>query len=240
MKSRKKAQIWVSAILYILIIVISITLILEAGIPVLNNLRDRAAFTEIKDNLLGLNQHIKDISSEGPGSQRVIPIEVNKGEVTIADDKITWELKTKEKVVDPGQRLDIGNLVITSNVDVTSKETVDSYIMQNTHLYVNISKLGTKANYTNISTSDLIRFMKYKDNNEILNGTFNFIVAGNSTSGSGNGYTAINPSGNNSNIDSATVTAYMNTTSFIYELKFILESQSDFLKVDLKNVEEVT
>jgi len=74
-----KAQIWVSAILYILVITVVMVLVLNAGVPIIQDLQDKTVFTRSKNTFLSLNQHISEVSEEGVGSQRVVPIEIEKG-----------------------------------------------------------------------------------------------------------------------------------------------------------------
>ena len=71
---KRRAQIWVSAILYILITVVAVIIILEAGNPIVNGLRDRTAFSKTKDAMQVLDQYIMDVAEGGPGSQRVVPL----------------------------------------------------------------------------------------------------------------------------------------------------------------------
>ncbi|MBW2999994.1 hypothetical protein KY339_04940, partial [Candidatus Woesearchaeota archaeon] len=82
-----KAQIWISALLYILIAVIVMVIILEATSPLLENLKDESVYTETKSNFVSLNQHISDVSNAGTGSQRVVPVEIRKGELKVGNDQ---------------------------------------------------------------------------------------------------------------------------------------------------------
>src|SRR3989344_1349204 len=73
----KKAQIWESSILYLLIISVVIAIVLEAGVPMMDNLRDKSVVMQIRDSFINLDQHIREISTAGPGSQRVVPSETS-------------------------------------------------------------------------------------------------------------------------------------------------------------------
>ena len=51
----KKAQIWISAVLYTLIIVVAIVIVLSAVVPLINKMKDRAIFQKVKNELLNLD-----------------------------------------------------------------------------------------------------------------------------------------------------------------------------------------
>ena len=50
----KKSQIWISAVLYVLLISVVIVIVLEGGTPIMNNLRDKSVFVQTRDNFVNL------------------------------------------------------------------------------------------------------------------------------------------------------------------------------------------
>ncbi len=75
-------------------------IVLNAGVPILKNLQDKTVFTRQKNAFLSLNQQIKDISEEGVGSQRVIPIEIEKGNLELKEGSLKWDLLTNAKILE--------------------------------------------------------------------------------------------------------------------------------------------
>ena len=75
-----------------------------------------------------------------------------------------------------------------------------------------------------------------KDTGDVLSGSFTFTIGG-CTDASYLGYTELVPPGNNSLLGDAEVVVHINpnSTTCSYELELILESQADFLRVDVKN-----
>ena len=73
----KKGQTWISAVLYIALGTVVLTIIIAAGLPVLNKLRDRNAVLQTKEVLFELNNVIRTVVSEGPGSQRSLLINMD-------------------------------------------------------------------------------------------------------------------------------------------------------------------
>lgn len=243
---QKKGDIWISAILYVVIIVVAIALILNAGTPIINQMRDKISFTRARDTMLNIDKHIEDVASEGRGSQRVVPIEIGKGKLKVKNSELVWEIETDSKIVSSRTKVDIGNLYIVSNANVQATTYNDFYILQ-TELgatdkisgdifLVNISRLGNETNWVSIDSSQLINYINYR-NNEIA-GTFSFALNDNLSSSSGNGYTRLIPSGNNTDLGRAKVVAHINSSYAEYDLEIILESYADFIITRVKNFEK--
>ena len=229
-RAEKRAEVWVSAVLYVLIVVSVVVIVLNVGIPFIDSLRERSAVTKARDTLSALDQHIEDIAAEGQGSQRVVPIEVGEGTLRVVDNKLQWEIETKSKIIEPGSKIDLGNLVISSDVDVSAKEVGNFFVLQNSIISANFSKLGSETNFT----SSILNSLTFKDNSAKTNGTFVFRVAGNSSTETGTGYTRLKEAGEG--LVSGAVLAHVNSTAYEYELEFTLGSKADFIKTELKNV----
>ena len=238
MRKSKNAQIWISAVLDILIISSSLVLILKIGVPILDGMKDKSSFSNAKQTMLTLDKTIQEVASEGQGSQRIIPVDVKDGEIRIGSNEIVYEMKTKTEIIDERTSINLGNLVVSSNANVKTWEQNNLYIMQTSIegdiFNVSIKKIGSRSNYASINTTDLIQSVYY--DGEKLDGNFSFSINGDSQSTTGTGYTEMIPDGNNTNLGRAKVIAHINSTVFEYDLEFTLESFADFLTVKLKNV----
>ncbi|MBU0757736.1 MAG: hypothetical protein KKF44_06720 [Nanoarchaeota archaeon] len=234
---KKKAEVWISAILYTLVATMALILILEAGVPILERLKDTTTFTKTKEALLNLDEHIQAVANEGEGSQRVVNLDIKDGKLSVVDNQIVWEFETKSRIVDPRTSQNIGNLVITSNANVRTYETEDNFVVQtsikNDTFTVRINKTGSEENWQEINTSNLIDRMSFNDN--ILDGTFSFSINNVPESTIGLGYTMMVPPGNNTNLGRAKIIAHVNSTYAEYDLEFTLESYADFLITKVKN-----
>jgi len=234
----KKGDIWISAALYVVITVVVITLVLSAGLPILNNMQDKNAFEDSKKSLLVLDEHISDIANEGPGSQRIIPIEIKKGKITLTENGLTWSMKTKADIIDPRTKIQTGNLIVSSNIDVKAYLENNSCVFENSKIRVKFLSIGSSDNMTNIDTSwAIIEFMDLKTEN-VVDGNFSFLINGIVDSNVGQGYTVCERLGDN--LDYASYVLYMNQTnstpSFYYELEFTLDSEGDFIKTKVNNI----
>ncbi len=100
----KKGQIWISAVLYIALGVVAITIVLSAGVPVINKIKDKNVIIQTRDIFLTLDNIIREVRDEGPGSRRIIePFTIKGGSLFIKpeENKILWEMKTATVFTEP-------------------------------------------------------------------------------------------------------------------------------------------
>lgn len=125
---KKKGDIWISAVLYIALGMVLITLVLTAGVPLVNKIQDKNAVVQSKTVMFSIDENIRAVASEGPGSRRVLsPLEIQKGELSIdaANEKITWSMPTKNQMMDPDTDFKEGNL----NLNLESTALAEEYKM---------------------------------------------------------------------------------------------------------------
>ncbi|HII15520.1 MAG TPA: hypothetical protein HA362_04375 [Nanoarchaeota archaeon] len=99
-----KGQIWISAVLYMALGVIVLTIVLAAGVPMIEKMKDKNSFAQAKTVFFTLDDNIKNVINEGPGSRRYIaPFEVKAGEFKVDEENgfLVWSLKTKAKLMEP-------------------------------------------------------------------------------------------------------------------------------------------
>lgn len=105
MKS-KKADVWVSAVLYFGLGIIVISLLLAAGLPAINKLRDKNVIIQTKEVFQVLDKNIRDVVRGGPGSQRVVSVDIKKGDFKIDHNNkeiISWDYISKIAISEPGE-----------------------------------------------------------------------------------------------------------------------------------------
>ena len=226
-KPNKKGQIWIAAVLYIAVTILIVIIVLQAGLPMMRSMRDKAVFERTKDLFVNLNSYIQEVASEGPGSQRIIPIELTSGNLNLENNQIMWYLETDSNIIEPGSKIDIGNIEITSETGVKAYETNCCYILENQVIIANFSKVGTSKYKTNINTSSIINKITYKAKQQSTSGKFIFSL-NNVTSGIG--YTEMLQKGNN--LAEASIVAHIENETLNYAIKFTLKPNTDFLIVN--------
>ena len=237
--SRKKGQIWISAIIYTLVSILALVIILNTGIPLLTELRERAVLERVRGIAIELDNQIREIASQGEGSQATAAFDGRDGKVRFEDNEFIWEVETESELISPKTSTKLGNLVIASNANIKTYETAGYYVMEtrieNDTFRAVINKFGSSDSWVTFNTSQIIENVSYNGIN--MNGTFTFSMNNDETSKTGNGYTEMVPAGNNTDVGRARVIAHLNTTFVEYDLEFILDSYADFLTVNVRNVE---
>ena len=100
----KKGAIWVSAVLYLTLGIIAISLILGAAIPLVEKMRDRNTVIQTKEMLFTLDETIRTVANEGPGSQRELsPFVVTEGKLVFDSvaNEVIWSKDTAAIIQEP-------------------------------------------------------------------------------------------------------------------------------------------
>ncbi|MBI2499025.1 hypothetical protein HYV88_02175 [Candidatus Woesearchaeota archaeon] len=137
----KKGDIWIATVIYIAIGVITLTLIVTAGVPLINDMRDRNTFVQSKEVMHSIDEAINTVVSDGPGSRRALnPVIIKKGELTILTgdkNQIYWQMQTKAKIqeISPTNLPTDGKAIIIreKNLDIiehSDKLLVDYFIIK--------------------------------------------------------------------------------------------------------------
>lgn len=117
---KKKGQIWVSAALYIALGIIVITVILSAGLPLINKIQAKNTLLQSKKVMFDLDETARGVMLEGAGSKRPIFVEIKKGELIIdptseGKKRIVWTFLSKYNPgIEEGAIINEGNLEITN------------------------------------------------------------------------------------------------------------------------------
>src|SRR3989338_5439554 len=229
----KRGAIWVSAVIYVLIGVVVLTIVIEAGIPLIRSLQERGNVNRARNTFTAIDGQIVEVAREGQGSQRVVPLEVSEGTVKVEDGRLRWKIETTSKVMEPRTRVDLGNLVIASDVDVSASDHVSSHILQNSRVLVNFTRFGSSANHSAINTSSLINYVQFKDTGAVTSGTFTFFINQNASTTYGTGYTELLQAA--TGLTSATLKAFVNSTLYEYSILLTLDSKADFIRAEIED-----
>ncbi|MFH1638086.1 MAG: hypothetical protein ABIB71_06690 [Candidatus Woesearchaeota archaeon] len=100
----RRGQIWISVVLYMALGVIALTLILTAGVPLVQKMKDKNTFAQTKSLFFTLDSNIMAVTNEGPGSIRLLtPFEIKEGNFYVDDENeiIKWNMKTSAKLLEP-------------------------------------------------------------------------------------------------------------------------------------------
>ncbi|MBI2148542.1 hypothetical protein HYU23_02585 [Candidatus Woesearchaeota archaeon] len=135
---QKKGDVWVSAILYFGLGIVVISILLAAGLPVINKLRDKNVVIQTKQVMHNLDQSIREVVKEGPGSQRVVTVNIKKGSFIIDEKKelVIWQYNNSKVLIS-----EIGIPVFEGKLTIITREAQikNNYNIQ---VYTNYSDIA--------------------------------------------------------------------------------------------------
>ncbi len=120
----KRGAIWVSAILYMALGIVILVIVLAAGLPAINKMKDSYTAKQTKDLMIKLDDNIRAVFHEGVSSQRIVDLKIGRGIFIINEtsDQITWELESSAIISEIGQQIDEGNLqILTEETGIKNK-----------------------------------------------------------------------------------------------------------------------
>lgn len=220
-----------AAVFYTVIVLTGVSIVLTVGLPALEKARTVSSIEQARVAMSDLDALIREVASEGRGSQRVVTFRVTAGSFRIAPGKAEWTIQAPPGILDPRSWRKIGNLILGSDTEVDVYEErvdgADYFVMENEILRIYIQKLGSGSS---INTSKLIYRIENKDLG--VNETEPIIIIPDDDwdAATGTGYTSASML--EYGLGTGQVSAYVNSNAGInYRLDFILESGADFLTI---------
>ncbi len=143
---KKKGDIWISAVLYLGLGVLVLTLILSAGMPLVDKLKDKNVIAQTKGLFSVIDENIRAVTNEGPGSRRFLsPFEVRKGDLYIETGRIRWQMRTPVKIMESDIVTKEGALALAEN----ETNIVDEYMMNIYADYGSLAQINMVSEYSN-------------------------------------------------------------------------------------------
>ncbi len=227
----KKAQIWVSTVIWLLIGTLILALVLSFGLPIFNRTKETVTYQQVVDQFQNLKSTLDSIAKEGVGSQKVVDLSIPKGSVDFSSNGIIWNAVMNYPLFQPQSRMDVNGVIVATDADVSAEEYNNSYILQDSYIKVNITKY---PNGTLVNASHLINSITFKMTNQTVHPSYTFYLLNETSTETGIGYTKLLDSG--TNLVSATVVAHINSPTVSYDLYLTLYSKGDFIRFKPKNV----
>lgn len=113
---RKRGQVWVETVVYLLVALLIIGGVLSFVRPKIQEIQDKIVINQMKEKLEEIDSTIKVLLQEPPGNKRKILMSMKKGQMTIdgANNKIIYEITSKHQYSENGQQFQEGNLFVTT------------------------------------------------------------------------------------------------------------------------------
>lgn len=217
-------------IIIIGIVVTGIALVMTTGFPVVDKVKNNVEFREAEEFFIKLDNAIRDVSREGEGSSRLIT--TIGGDFRAGEKEDLIEFRQTDSIFDYLVRKETGNSILLSGGDVSCYEAdinggENELIMENSYIGIAFNKVNGSYN-----TKNNILMIKSKDVS-IRPVDSSFVIDGDVSTSSGNGYSALEITGQQ--LPKCRVRYYMNST-VQYEIIYTLYNGADFVVAEVINV----
>ena len=147
----KKGDIWISAVIYIALGIVILTLVLSVGLPLISKMKDTYTAKQTKEIMLTFDNNIRSVYNQGPGAQTQLKLKIGKGDLQINEnsDSITWDTRTKAILSEPGVPVAEGNLIILTGISAQAEE-YDLRLTLEYYPQINLTYSGTTLKGTNL------------------------------------------------------------------------------------------
>lgn len=245
-KPGRKGLSLVMEVLIVVIVIVSSIIVYNVANSILEEGRSVQRYNLAREILTGIDTVIREISSEAPGSMRVIRVEAIEGAefvVSGKSDTIRYSLLLPREIFKAGLRFQEGNLLIISGPSVNSYESdidgdgTTDLVLENRAVLFAIKKLGSPGSPATINTTNMITQMRMKTVNVNVTSPISLIALNdqqNTTYGSG--WTEFTR--NESYILSNSIRVVVNATAanVTYIAEFTLAGANDFVELEVKQI----
>ncbi len=220
----------ISAILYMLVSIIVVSIVLQIGVPYLNRLRAYSEIKNLEETMIDLDETISIVATEGEDSQRKVSISLSEDSMDVngESEMIFVKKETTARVMNPRSRKSQGNYFKGVSLDTDcysgTVNDLNVLIMENQHIYFAIRKLDSN---TEMKTRGVVELMRFKGENADLNARVDFF-ADSHAGANVNISTDFVKSGYNEGWCEAKASVFGD--GYQYEVHFRLESGADFVR----------
>jgi hypothetical protein len=102
----------ISYALYVGIGLSVVTIALQAAMPAIESMRDSAAIDSRIDSFQSLGDKIDTLAQQAENSQTTHQIQVNRGEVRVANSSVIYSIETESGAISAGSNRSIGRIVL--------------------------------------------------------------------------------------------------------------------------------
>lgn len=240
MKNASKARGFslVSEVIVAAIVVTSSVIIINIATPILDEGKEYQRLAVAKDVLSTIDIVVYELAGEASGAKRVINVGPLSDPLIFSgkEDRISIKLPLNVEVVQPGTKVQEGNLVIFSGNTMRTEDNGTDLILENDVLLFSVKKLGTPSSHVWLNTTQLITMIRNKALDINVSPQSQIMIDEKLNSSFGAGFTELTQTGGG--LSSAGIRLVMNQTnaSIKYEALFTLGGSDDFLEMEVKNV----
>ena len=236
----------VSAVIVILITVISVAVVILAATPIINKAKENALISEAKQNMHQIDDMIREVASEGLTSLRSLTFKSSGGQYKINGpiNSVDFTYAIQYGTVQPGTFIQDGNLMISAGANAkasvynlsTPADGTSQIVLENENIRVALHyNASANSSYPEtINTSKIVQFFNFISTGVNVTPSDSMITIDDFLDTSvGSGYSYIVRTGDH--LASADAIVVVNTTRVYYEILYSLRSGADFVTVKIQN-----
>lgn len=225
-----------SMTLYLVVILGAVFMVLDVSMPIIENMKDTASVQTAENNLLNLNEKIRQTANNPKYEARSYNFEFNQGSYQFKNNSVIYQIKTNSEIVTPHRSIRKGDLILSANavteVYQSSIKNKSCYMIENQYIKACINKIGGPNKTKPLNNSNLLLYYYNKNLKKTLNATLNIKINQRADTARGYGFTEAEKLGKSQG--EGKVRAKLNSKSgFNYTIEFSLTSGSDFLQVEV-------
>ncbi|MBI5347020.1 MAG: hypothetical protein HZB66_00220 [Candidatus Aenigmarchaeota archaeon] len=224
----------ISTVVVILIAVTSFSIVLTAGVPLIEKSLDSIKFSEAEKIFSYIDNCINEVANEGPGASRILKFrtDAKNFRVSSQDNSIEVEMGTAAKLMDYYSRSIHGNIIQVSGNDMSCTNTTSAIAMGNSYISVILRHTPQASPMAVIDTSGIIaNITEKRSGRSIAFADSSIAIDENEETSSGVGYTELVSQGRSL----CRAHAFVNST-VKYDVYYTLYAGADFLDIEIRNV----
>jgi len=206
-------------------------------------MQDASLIQKAEHFMQQVDSSVQEVVSEGEGSTRTLTTNFDRGQLYFDDStsSLVYELQTDASVISPQTSRTTGNIILSSNADVTVENTSHNgtpcYMMENEYIRACIKNVGSQSNQKDINTSNLLVLYEFNDpegGTTQLDGNMTVKLNDIELTSYGTGYTTAPETGDFLGTGEVVATV-ASEYGFTYDVYYRLPTGSDFIQVNVQN-----
>ena len=232
----------ITTAIIILLSATTVALVFTVIIPTINRAKESATINEAIQNMLTIDNTIRQIAGGGVGSQTSLQLKNSGGEYRVnkKTNAMEYVYYINYGAVSPGTFKQEGNVMMMCGVNAKASEyDLDNdgnaeLVIENEIIRIGLLKNGTATSQATINASGIVKILNFKETNANVTPASSSIVLDEFADSSyGTGYSELVRTGDF--LTKAEAVFHINATYVYYDVVYTLQSGADFLIVKIQN-----
>ncbi|MDY6770654.1 MAG: hypothetical protein SV186_01710, partial [Candidatus Nanohaloarchaea archaeon] len=170
--NRKGVSPLISYAIYAGIGIAAIVIVIQTGLPAINNMRDTTAIQQAIRDLSSMEEQINAIARQGEGAQTTQRLRLSRGQLHIENESIVYTITTGSGIISAGSKRRFGSIILSANAQASLTNATyngtDCYLLQNQYIEACIRKYGSPTTFEQGDIGDALLYMEHKEANRTI------------------------------------------------------------------------